>query len=232
MDISFYCYKCGQSIVIDEAGAGLTVSCPKCGQSLSVPQAQPPPPKPPTPSTDIPPLYVVIAWAKRRIGKVLGIAGLLFVFLAILFIKTHPKPAAQLQRIIQRFAALSSGSADVDSLEFDVRPSPSGSLVSPYVGTVDYVVPAQVGFPTMPASEQTYKDCHVHVRALFAYQDAEWVFKELQPDQEDVDRAGWKYTQTRRDPQLHGRYTFILSPESLERLEQHRQRWQTATARE
>ena len=225
MDISFYCFECGQHLVVDAAGAGQAVNCPKCQAALVVPSAQdeqsslqqderpPSPPRKP----------------KRLLGLMLGIVGL--VFLAILFTKTHPKPADQMQAVVKRFDALSSASADVDSLAFDVMPSPSGSLVSPHVSTVDYVVPAQVGFPTMPASDQTYKDCHVHIRALFAYQNAEWVFKELQPDQEDVDRAGWKYTQTRRDPQLHGRYTFILSPESLERLEQHRKRWQAATAR-
>jgi transcription elongation factor Elf1 len=33
MDITFSCDKCGQSIVIDEAGAGITVDCPNCRQS-------------------------------------------------------------------------------------------------------------------------------------------------------------------------------------------------------
>lgn len=37
MDITFNCDKCGQSIVIDELGAGRQVECPKCGTSLSVP---------------------------------------------------------------------------------------------------------------------------------------------------------------------------------------------------
>ncbi len=37
MNISFYCYKCGQHIVIDEAGVGISIQCPKCGQNLSVP---------------------------------------------------------------------------------------------------------------------------------------------------------------------------------------------------
>ena len=37
MDIEFNCDKCGQQIVIEEAGAGLTVQCPKCNQSLLVP---------------------------------------------------------------------------------------------------------------------------------------------------------------------------------------------------
>jgi hypothetical protein len=39
MDITFACESCGQSMVIDEAGAGLTVQCPHCGQSLTVPKA-------------------------------------------------------------------------------------------------------------------------------------------------------------------------------------------------
>jgi hypothetical protein len=39
MDITFKCDACGQDILIDEAGAGLTVQCPNCGQSLIVPKA-------------------------------------------------------------------------------------------------------------------------------------------------------------------------------------------------
>jgi DNA-directed RNA polymerase subunit M/transcription elongation factor TFIIS len=37
MDIEFSCNKCGQHIVIDEAGAGQTIQCPKCRRSLTVP---------------------------------------------------------------------------------------------------------------------------------------------------------------------------------------------------
>ena len=37
MDITFTCEKCGQSIEIDETGAGLQVRCPKCGTPLLVP---------------------------------------------------------------------------------------------------------------------------------------------------------------------------------------------------
>jgi SPP1 gp7 family putative phage head morphogenesis protein len=37
MDIEFGCYKCGQSIVIDKAGAGMIVPCPTCGERLAVP---------------------------------------------------------------------------------------------------------------------------------------------------------------------------------------------------
>jgi hypothetical protein len=39
VDIKFNCAGCGTHIVIDEAGAGMSVQCPKCGQSLTVPMA-------------------------------------------------------------------------------------------------------------------------------------------------------------------------------------------------
>jgi hypothetical protein len=37
MDIEFTCDKCGQHIVIDGAGVGLTVDCPSCSANLIVP---------------------------------------------------------------------------------------------------------------------------------------------------------------------------------------------------
>ena len=37
MDITFKCDKCGQSIAIDETGAGTVVNCPKCDAFLRVP---------------------------------------------------------------------------------------------------------------------------------------------------------------------------------------------------
>ncbi len=49
MDITFNCDKCGQSLTIDEAGAGQLVDCPKCGIPLEVPyknKAIPPVPAP------------------------------------------------------------------------------------------------------------------------------------------------------------------------------------------
>lgn len=39
MDVTFNCTTCGTHIVIDEAGAGMSVQCPKCGESLTVPKA-------------------------------------------------------------------------------------------------------------------------------------------------------------------------------------------------
>jgi hypothetical protein len=42
MDITFACKSCGQSIVIDEAGAGAIVDCPKCGTTLEVPHKSEP----------------------------------------------------------------------------------------------------------------------------------------------------------------------------------------------
>jgi uncharacterized protein YjbI with pentapeptide repeats len=44
MDISFSCDKCGQNMVVDEAGAGIIVPCPGCNQQLTIPSAQPAPP--------------------------------------------------------------------------------------------------------------------------------------------------------------------------------------------
>ena len=41
MDITFACEKCGQEVVIDEAGAGIQVPCPSCGQLLIVPSQKP-----------------------------------------------------------------------------------------------------------------------------------------------------------------------------------------------
>lgn len=42
MDISFHCNKCGQHILIDEAGAGVSVECPACKQQLVVPKSSQP----------------------------------------------------------------------------------------------------------------------------------------------------------------------------------------------
>ncbi|MGA2030068.1 MAG: hypothetical protein ABSG87_08355, partial [Verrucomicrobiota bacterium] len=38
MDITFNCTSCDTHIVIDEAGAGMSVQCPNCGASLIVPK--------------------------------------------------------------------------------------------------------------------------------------------------------------------------------------------------
>ncbi len=45
MDISFACGKCGQSLVMDEAGAGTSIDCPNCGDPVYVPSNSPAPPK-------------------------------------------------------------------------------------------------------------------------------------------------------------------------------------------
>lgn len=37
MDITFSCHNCDQQLVVDEAGAGVTVPCPRCGKSLTIP---------------------------------------------------------------------------------------------------------------------------------------------------------------------------------------------------
>jgi hypothetical protein len=47
MDIYFFCGSCGQHMVIDDAGVGLTVQCPQCGGDVTVPGAVEPKPAPP-----------------------------------------------------------------------------------------------------------------------------------------------------------------------------------------
>jgi DNA-directed RNA polymerase subunit RPC12/RpoP len=42
MDISFTCDKCGKHLVVDEAGAGITIDCPECGKPIYVPSSPPP----------------------------------------------------------------------------------------------------------------------------------------------------------------------------------------------
>jgi len=37
MDIKFACENCGQCLVIDRAGAGVTIECPGCAKVVSVP---------------------------------------------------------------------------------------------------------------------------------------------------------------------------------------------------
>ena len=271
MDISFYCYKCGQHIVIDGAGAGVSVQCPKCQAELVVPSAQAE--QSPVRQGERPPSSP--RKPKRRLGLVLGIVGVVLVFLAILRVvliagratapiasrataptqdtlavaetRANPVPppvwpwpptqdtlavaetrvdvVKQLEAIIKRFSALSPASADFDfdSVRYDVNPSSSGSLVSPYIGEVDYVMPAQVtswcwNSPSSDSNPRTV-NCRVHVCAWFAYQNAEWVFKELKPDE----HRAWS--------ECNGCPSFSLTKKSQELMEQQRQRWQTATAR-
>ncbi len=56
MDIEFFCSHCGQSLSIDESGAGITVDCPKCNKPAYVPSKQPVQPSlPPDPPTRVVP---------------------------------------------------------------------------------------------------------------------------------------------------------------------------------
>ena len=43
MDITFACDKCGQSLTVEEAGAGMTIDCPNCGKPTYVPSKSTPP---------------------------------------------------------------------------------------------------------------------------------------------------------------------------------------------
>jgi hypothetical protein len=51
MDIYFFCGSCGQHLVIDDAGAGLTIQCPQCRVDVTVPGAIEPIPAPHDQST-------------------------------------------------------------------------------------------------------------------------------------------------------------------------------------
>jgi hypothetical protein len=98
MDIEFYCLKCGQHVVIDEAGVGLQVECPKCGQSLSVPKAAgftaqsfTKLPLPPKPSIGIPPVITKSIAPKPPLVIGLG-AGALLILGLILVIALFTSP--------------------------------------------------------------------------------------------------------------------------------------------
>jgi len=84
MDIEFYCFKCGQHIVIDATGAGQAVNCPKCGQPLTVPQTQPVPSKPTAPAYIPPAISKPIAQKRKvRTGFIVGISAALLLFFLI-----------------------------------------------------------------------------------------------------------------------------------------------------
>ena len=53
MDIRFDCPRCGQSLSVEEEGAGMAVNCPSCNEQIKIPRgtAQPPPaPRPSIPT--------------------------------------------------------------------------------------------------------------------------------------------------------------------------------------
>lgn len=89
MDISFYCYKCGQHIVIDEAGAGVQIECPGCRIALTVPQVNSQPVKPPVLPVAVPPVVSKSVRAApvqmRRMWKT-PIAVIAFVCIGILLL--------------------------------------------------------------------------------------------------------------------------------------------------
>jgi len=94
MDFTFNCGSCGQHIVVDEAGAGITVPCPKCGQSLTVPQASTlSQPKPPVPATEI---------GRHRASPwrwIIGAASVLVLASAVVMVRQEQKIKALEQRV-------------------------------------------------------------------------------------------------------------------------------------
>ena len=45
-ELKFECPRCGQHLVVEERGAGLTVNCPTCKQEIDIPSRAQPPPQP------------------------------------------------------------------------------------------------------------------------------------------------------------------------------------------
>jgi predicted Zn finger-like uncharacterized protein len=76
MDISFNCSSCGTHILIDEAGAGMSVQCPKCNQSLTVPTANAVDlPAIPVPSSPVAPNCIYTLFRGRGPSKLTQIIG-------------------------------------------------------------------------------------------------------------------------------------------------------------
>ena len=76
MDISFNCSSCGTHILIDEAGAGMSVQCPKCNQSLTVPTASAGDlPAIPVPSSPVAPNCIYTLFRGRGPSKLTQIIG-------------------------------------------------------------------------------------------------------------------------------------------------------------
>jgi predicted Zn finger-like uncharacterized protein len=76
MDISFNCSSCGTHILIDEAGAGMSVQCPKCNRLLTVPTASAvDSPAIPVPSSPVAPNCIYTLFRGRGPSKLTQIIG-------------------------------------------------------------------------------------------------------------------------------------------------------------
>ena len=96
MDISFFCEKCGQQVVLDAVAAGQLVDCPKCGTPLAVPYKSKPLNKPatfdttalPTPASPSAPSPVQ-ATSSRSVSnrpRILVVLALVIIFsVAVIF---------------------------------------------------------------------------------------------------------------------------------------------------
>jgi hypothetical protein len=79
--------------------------------------------------------------------------------------RTQPDPVVELQEVMKLFASKNETRAH----SFDVKKT--DSLVSPYTGVVEYVLPHK--------PERNYVFDNFQVKALFAYQDKIWVLKKI-----------------------------------------------------
>lgn len=89
MDITFNCNKCGQSIAIDEAGAGQLVDCPKCGAPVEIPYKSPPPsatsaPQPPVWKAATAPDHASRVGKARRVADAFAGLGTIILIVCVL----------------------------------------------------------------------------------------------------------------------------------------------------
>jgi hypothetical protein len=168
VDITFNCDKCGQSLTIDEAGAGQLVDCPKCGKPLEVPYKSKPLDKAATPAPSPPPAPRPgkTARASSPLRKILTVLVIIVALVGGLFTfnlwrtqqpaRAEAAPVTELQEVMKLFAAKS----EATNYSFDV--TKTDSLVSPNLGTVEY----------------RFAD-GLQSKAIFAYQEKKWALKKI-----------------------------------------------------
>lgn len=107
MDTAFICDKCGQHIVIDESGTGMTVRCPSCNDNLIVPAKGR--------AVKIPPITVNVAGAIETLAKAVD-AGLLDDDTKLDAFLKHRSPRA-LEAVYGKDAARAYQSGDISARE-------------------------------------------------------------------------------------------------------------------
>ncbi len=182
MDISFSCADCGQKLVVDESGTGLVVPCPTCGHNLTIPAA----PtlagttsrKPsatsaatssagPSKSNWQPKIPKAEKWMVALGGALLGI-GLLGFFGYTFYGRLSQKdPPALLKQHVATMQETYAGLFHAKIVECTYDVQKTDSLVSPYIGYVNY-------------TEDMGKGAMAKYKITLAFQDGAWVLQTVQ----------------------------------------------------